>query len=276
MSSASMSTPTTSPGRTTSPAADSHEPCSNTSGSEQCATGSSATSPRGYDATSTPTHQPNPFRSCSTVSRFGRQARSTSGTPPQGSDTPTTHLRSGSLDSFATLVPYGARNDTVGYARTGSGNEIDLLPTPVSSPAGRSLTVPIEGKWVDDQWRSEARTIEAKYGHGILATKSILNTDHPAWAIPALLLTLLLPTPPYSSRNALGAPAGQIRRLHRGHDDRSTDTNGATPDARVAGVPSSFTFGHRPHQPCYGPDAPPTRAAEQEESGGNTGDRVPG
>ena len=83
-------------------------------------------------------------------------------------------------------------NDTIGYARTGAGNEVDLLPIPISSPAGAARTIPIEGKWVDDQWRSDARTIEAKYGNGILATKSILNTDHPTWAVPAPVLALLL------------------------------------------------------------------------------------
>ena len=83
-------------------------------------------------------------------------------------------------------------NDTIGYARTGAGNEIDLLPTPISSLAGPSRTVPIEGKWVDDQWRSDGRTIEAKYGNGLVATKSILNTDHPTWAVPAPLVALLL------------------------------------------------------------------------------------
>ena len=31
--------------------------------------------------------------------------------------------------------------------------------------------------------RSDARTIEGKYGNGILATKSVLNTDHPTRAI---------------------------------------------------------------------------------------------
>lgn len=83
-------------------------------------------------------------------------------------------------------------NDTIGYARTGSGNEVDLSPVSVSGPAGSARTVPIEGKWVDDHWRSDAKTIEAKYGAGVLATKSILNTDHPVWAIPAPLLALLL------------------------------------------------------------------------------------
>lgn len=83
-------------------------------------------------------------------------------------------------------------NDTIGYARTGGGNEVDLLPIAITSSAGASRTVPIEGKWVDDQWRRDARAIETKYGNGILATKSILSTDHPTWAIPAPLLALLL------------------------------------------------------------------------------------
>ena len=83
-------------------------------------------------------------------------------------------------------------NDTIGYARTQSGNEVDLVPIASASPAGPLQTVPIEGKWVDDQWRAGARAIEAKYDCGILATKSILNTDHPTWAIPAPLLALLL------------------------------------------------------------------------------------
>jgi uncharacterized protein len=83
-------------------------------------------------------------------------------------------------------------NDTIGYARSSSGNEIDLLPIPTSSSAGPTRTVAIEAKWVDGQWRSEARAIEARYANGILATKSILSTEHPAWAIPAPLLALLL------------------------------------------------------------------------------------
>jgi hypothetical protein len=38
--------------------------------------------------------------------------------------------------------------------------------------------VPFSFRW-HDQWRNDAKTIESKYGAGILATKSILNTDHP-------------------------------------------------------------------------------------------------
>ena len=83
-------------------------------------------------------------------------------------------------------------NDTVGYARTGAGNEVDLLPVPISGSAGPARTVPIEVKWVDDRWRSDARTVESKYGAGIVATKSILDMAHPTWAVPAPLLVLLL------------------------------------------------------------------------------------
>ena len=41
-------------------------------------------------------------------------------------------------------------------------------------------------------WRSEARAIEGKYRGGIVATKNILDLNHPAWAVPAPFLALLL------------------------------------------------------------------------------------
>ena len=83
-------------------------------------------------------------------------------------------------------------DDTVGYARTGSGNEADLAPVRVPTTAGVAMTTPIESKWVDSGWRGEARTIEGKYGRGILATKSILDTEHPVLAIPAPMVACLL------------------------------------------------------------------------------------
>ena len=82
--------------------------------------------------------------------------------------------------------------DTIGYTRTGSGNEIDLVPVAVPSGTATLETVPIEGKWVDDGWRGEAKVIENKFRRGILATKSILDLDYPSWAIPAPLVALLL------------------------------------------------------------------------------------
>jgi len=55
----------------------------------------------------------------------------------------------------------------------------------VPTPAGASITTPIESKWVDSGWRSEAKTLDCKFGHGIMATKSILDLDYPIKAIPA-------------------------------------------------------------------------------------------
>lgn len=83
-------------------------------------------------------------------------------------------------------------SDTIGYTRTKSGGEIDLLPVVVPSAGGTQTTVPMESKWVDTGWRAEARAIEAKYGAGIVATQSILDLDHPSWAVPAPLVALLL------------------------------------------------------------------------------------
>lgn len=83
-------------------------------------------------------------------------------------------------------------DDTIGYARTGSGNEIDFAPVRVPTTSGHAVTVPIESKWVDTGSRSDAKSIEGKYARGILATKSILDLDHPVWAVPAPLVALLL------------------------------------------------------------------------------------
>lgn len=82
--------------------------------------------------------------------------------------------------------------DTIGYARTGAGNEVDLLPVPVPTAAGTRRTVPMESKWVDSRWRSEARTVEGKYAAGVVATKSLLDLENPSWAVPAPLVALLL------------------------------------------------------------------------------------
>jgi len=82
--------------------------------------------------------------------------------------------------------------DTIAYARTLSGNEIDLAPVRLPTPAGVATSVPVEAKWVDQGWRSEAKTIDGKYGRGILATKSVLDTTSPVWAVPAPLVALLL------------------------------------------------------------------------------------
>ena len=83
-------------------------------------------------------------------------------------------------------------DDTVGYTRTTSGQEVDLAPVPAPSAAGALQTVPLECKWVDRGWRSEAKVVEGKYGKGVLATKTLLDLTHPTWAVLAHLVALLL------------------------------------------------------------------------------------
>lgn len=82
--------------------------------------------------------------------------------------------------------------DTIGYVRTTSDREIDLSPTTVPSAAGPVTSVPIESKWVDHAWKNEAKTIDGKFHHGILATKSVLDLTGQVWAVPAPLVALLL------------------------------------------------------------------------------------
>jgi predicted AAA+ superfamily ATPase len=82
--------------------------------------------------------------------------------------------------------------DTIGYARTGSGQEVDLCPVPVPTASGARMTTPIESKWVSHGWRTEARVIENKYGGGILATRNVLDLTKPTWAVPAPLIAALL------------------------------------------------------------------------------------
>jgi uncharacterized protein len=71
--------------------------------------------------------------------------------------------------------------DTIGYARTPTGHEVDLGPVTVPSANGPVTTVP----WSPSEsnkagsnkgWKGKARTIDAKFGRGSLATKSVLHT----------------------------------------------------------------------------------------------------
>ena len=83
-------------------------------------------------------------------------------------------------------------DDSIGYTRTDSGNEIDFSPVAVPDAGQAGFTTPIESKWVDDGWRQAALVMEGRYGRGVMATKSILDLDHRCWAIPAPLVTCLL------------------------------------------------------------------------------------
>jgi predicted AAA+ superfamily ATPase len=82
--------------------------------------------------------------------------------------------------------------DTIGYVRTSGDHEVDLGPVTVPSANGPVVTVPLESKWVEHGWKGEARTVDGKFGRGILATKALMDTTGKVWAVPAPLLALLL------------------------------------------------------------------------------------
>jgi predicted AAA+ superfamily ATPase len=70
------------------------------------------------------------------------------------------------------------------YERTPGGAEIDFV--------GANLEIAFESKYVDDRWKREARTIEARYGRGILVTRSALDLEGPVWAVPAGIVGWML------------------------------------------------------------------------------------
>lgn len=82
--------------------------------------------------------------------------------------------------------------DTIGYARTAGGSEVDLAPVPVIGPTGTETTTPVEVKWVSSGWRPAARAIERRYRRGIVATKNVTDCAAAAWALPAPVVSLLL------------------------------------------------------------------------------------
>jgi uncharacterized protein len=82
--------------------------------------------------------------------------------------------------------------DTIGYARTGGGGEIDLAPVPVTGPTGAETTTPIEVKWAPSGWRVPARALARRHGRGVVATKVTTDMDGPVWALPAPVLGVLL------------------------------------------------------------------------------------
>jgi hypothetical protein len=82
--------------------------------------------------------------------------------------------------------------NTIGFAKTDAGNEVDLSPVPFATLSGTALTVPLESKWVDSNWRSEGQVLNGKYHRGVLATKSILDLTDDVWAVPAPMIALLM------------------------------------------------------------------------------------
>lgn len=90
--------------------------------------------------------------------------------------------RATSLRGPATFV----QADQVMYERTSTGAEIDFV--------GPDLEIPFECKYVDGGWRRDALTMRARYGRGVMVTRSPLLTgpDEAVWAVPAGVLTWLV------------------------------------------------------------------------------------
>lgn len=80
------------------------------------------------------------------------------------------------------------RLDSVMYERTATGAEIDFV--------GAELDIAFECKYTDGPWRREAQTLTARYGRGVMVTRSPLaiGGDEPVWAIPAGIVAWLLGT----------------------------------------------------------------------------------
>lgn len=77
-------------------------------------------------------------------------------------------------------------SDRVMYERTVTDSEIDF--------AGPELEVPFECKYTDATWRREAQTMRARYGEGVIVTRTPLavGDDEAVWAIPAGIVAWLL------------------------------------------------------------------------------------
>jgi predicted AAA+ superfamily ATPase len=71
------------------------------------------------------------------------------------------------------------------YARTSTKKEIDFVG-PLLGNLG------VEGKYVDDKWKQESLTLKARFGRGILATRSIFDITDDIWAVPAGMLAWLI------------------------------------------------------------------------------------
>jgi hypothetical protein len=72
------------------------------------------------------------------------------------------------------------------YERTATGAEIDFV--------GPDLELPFECKYTEASRRKDALTIKARYGRGVLVTRTplLLGPDEPVWAVPAGTLAWLL------------------------------------------------------------------------------------
>ena len=87
--------------------------------------------------------------------------------------------------SFARPAAF-IQSDSVMYERTETESEIDFV--------GPELDIPFECKYTDASWRREAQAMRARYGRGVMVTRSplLVGEQDAIWAIPASLVAWLL------------------------------------------------------------------------------------
>jgi predicted AAA+ superfamily ATPase len=57
---------------------------------------------------------------------------------------------------------------------------------------GPHLKIPFESKYTDSKLKFEAGTAKGRYGCGVLATRTVLDTGNSVWQVPAAMLAWLL------------------------------------------------------------------------------------
>jgi len=77
-----------------------------------------------------------------------------------------------------------AGQDKLYFIDPDSGAEIDFV--------GDLVGTPIESKYVSQGWRAETDALQAHHGHGIVATRDILDLRDHIWAMPAALLAWMI------------------------------------------------------------------------------------
>lgn len=58
-----------------------------------------------------------------------------------------------------------------------SGSEIDFV--------GPYLPVPVESKYVSQNWKRDKKGLQDSYGRGIFVTRDVLDASEDVWAIPS-------------------------------------------------------------------------------------------
>lgn len=91
--------------------------------------------------------------------------------------------------SFARPAAF-VQSDSVMYQRTETESEIDFV--------GPELELPFECKYTDGSWRREAQAMRARYGRGVMVTRSplLVGGQEPVWAVPASIVAWLVHTDP--------------------------------------------------------------------------------